>query len=94
MKCTVKSGEANIHLIHSLKQGDALFPLLFNSSLEHAIRKIQVNQEGLKLSGTHQLPFYNNDVNLLGENISNIRKIWNLLVASKEVGLEVHVLST
>jgi hypothetical protein len=38
---------------NSLKQGDALSPLLFNFVLEYAIRSIHVNQEGLKLNGTH-----------------------------------------
>jgi len=35
------------------KQGDALSPMLFNFALEYAIRRIQVNQDGLKLNGTH-----------------------------------------
>ena len=46
----------------SLKQGDALPPMLFNFALDYAIRRVRVNQDGLKLNGTHQLLAYGNDV--------------------------------
>ena len=59
---------------NGLKQGDALSPLLFNFVLEYAIRRVQVNQDGFKLKGIHQLLVYVNDVNVLGESIATVQK--------------------
>ena len=40
---------------NGLKNADALSPVFFNFALEYGIRSVEVNQDGLKLNGTHQL---------------------------------------
>jgi len=57
---------------NGLKQGEALSPLLFNFALEYAIKRVQVNQDGLKLNGTHQLLAYADDVNILGGSVHTV----------------------
>jgi len=59
---------------NGLKQGDALSPLFFNFALEYAIRRVQVNQCGLKLNGTHQILAYADDVNILGGSIHTLKE--------------------
>jgi hypothetical protein len=46
--CPVRNG---------LKQGDALLLLFFNCALEYTIRRVRVNQDDLKLNGTHRFWF-------------------------------------
>jgi hypothetical protein len=73
-----------------LKQS-ALFPSLFNFAKEYAIRRVQVNQDYLKLNGTHQLLVYADFVNISGGSyMLQKKKTDNLVVDSKEVGLEVN----
>jgi len=76
---------------NGMKQGDALSPLLFNFALEFAIRRVQVIQDGLKLNGTHQLLVYASDVKILGGSAYTLKENTKVLVvASKEIGLEVN----
>jgi hypothetical protein len=69
-----------------VKQGDALSPLLFHFALEYAIKRVQVNQYGLKLNGTHRLLAYAGDVNVLGGNVHTVKENAEaLVVATKEI---------
>jgi hypothetical protein len=76
---------------NGLKQGNSLSPMLFNFALEYVIRMVQVNQDGLKLNGTHQLLVCAADVNILGRSVHTIKKSTEaLVVVSKENGPEVN----
>ena len=76
---------------NGLKEGDALSPVLFNFVWEYAIRRVQVNQDGLKLNGIHQLLAFADDVNILGGSVHTVTKNAEaLVVATKEIGLEVN----
>ena len=54
---------------NSLKQGDVLSTLICHLALEYAIKRVQVNQDGLKLNGTRKFLVYTDDVNILERNV-------------------------
>ena len=73
-----------------MKQGDAL-SLLFNFTLEYAIRKIQETRLGLDMNDTHQILFYADDVNLIEDDIRTIERNADVLLnACKDIGLAVN----
>ena len=74
-----------------LKHGDALSPMLFNFALDYAIRRVQVNQDGLKLNGTHQFLVYADDVNIMGGRVHTVKgKAEAFVVTRKETRIEVN----
>jgi hypothetical protein len=63
--------------------------LLFNFVLEYALWRVQVNQDDLKLNGSHQLLVYADVDILVGRLITMKKNTDSLVDASKEIGLEV-----
>ena len=65
--------------------------MLFNFVLVYAFRRVQANQDSLKLNGTHQLLAYSDVINMLGGSIHNLQENAEALVAATRViGLEVN----
>jgi hypothetical protein len=74
-----------------LKKAYALSPLVFNFVLEHAIRRVQVNQDGLKQNGAYQLLVYADDINILRTRVNTNQKNTEVFaVATNENGLELN----
>jgi hypothetical protein len=67
----------------SLKQGEALSPLLFKFALEFSIRKNHAKQEGIKWNGMRQLPICVDYGNLLSINVHTMKKTQDLSVGSR-----------
>ena len=63
-------------------------------AFECTVRNGRVNQKGLKLNGTHQLLVCADDVHWLSKCIHTMKNIEALLVASKEIGLELNTVKT
>jgi hypothetical protein len=62
-----------------------------NALWRQNIEFLNVNPAGMKLNGTHHLLAYADDVNILGESVHTVRENAEaLVVATKEIGLEVN----
>ena len=58
--------------------------MLFNFALDYAIRKVQVNHDGLQLKGTHQLLVSFDDINILGRSAHTIKKNTEAFVVARK----------
>jgi hypothetical protein len=55
------------------KQGDSLSPWLCNLALEYAFKTVRLNQNVMKLNGTHELVVHADDVNILGGSVHTFK---------------------
>jgi hypothetical protein len=53
---------------------ESLSTWVYNVAPEYAIGRFQVNQDGLKLNGTHQLLAYADDVIIWGGSVYTIKE--------------------
>ena len=73
-----------------LKQGNGLSTVLFNLTLEYAVRKMQVSQMGATLNGTTQILGYADDLDILGDCRETVARNAEILIKAVEyTGLEV-----
>jgi hypothetical protein len=71
-----------------LKQGAAISPFLINFALGYAIKSVQVNQDCMKLNGTHRLLFYVDDLNILVVIVRVVQEnAKSLVVGGRDFGL-------
>jgi hypothetical protein len=49
-------------------------PMVFNFALVYAIRRVQVNQHGLKLNGTHHILVYADDFDIMGRSLHAVKE--------------------
>jgi hypothetical protein len=66
---------------NGLNQGEGLLPLLFSVVLEYAIRRVQINQDVVKINRILQLLVYADDVNIMGGRVRTIKKNTQSLVS-------------
>ena len=79
----ILSGFHCISYKNGLKERDDFSPFLFSCALEYAIKRVQVNQDGLKLNGTHQFLVYADDNTYIGRKRTYHKKNTDALVADK-----------
>jgi hypothetical protein len=74
---------------NDLKEGGVLLALLFTLSLENTVRRVQANQEGLKLNCRHLILEYADGLCIFGGSKQTVKKNTQAsVVASKEIGEE------
>jgi hypothetical protein len=80
---------------NGLKQGRSIPQVLFNFALEHAITKVQENEFGFELNGTHQQLAHVDGVNLLADSVNAIKENSEILLeANRDISIEINAEKT
>jgi len=92
IQITIQSNPSAPFIIHKdVRKGDALACLLFNITLEYAIRKPGMQTRGTIFYKSTQLLAHADDVVIIGRSLASMRETFQLLEeASKEVVLVVN----
>jgi hypothetical protein len=65
--------------------------IAFQLCSEYAIRNVQAKQDGMGLNGTYERLVYVDDISILGGSVHTVKiNTGSLVLASKEIGLEVN----
>jgi hypothetical protein len=72
--CVGKTLSDTFLIMILLKQGGVLSLLFFNFALEYAFTRVQVNQGGFILNGTHQLLVCVDGVNIMGGSVHTVKE--------------------
>jgi hypothetical protein len=72
------------------KRQDALWPSILKFALEYTLKKVQENQEAFEQSGIYQLLVYTDVVDVIGKNITTVKRDKNpMLDATKVNGTKI-----
>jgi len=77
---------------NGLKQGNALYPLIFNFALEYSILKMKKEKKRLSLNCLNQLFVYADEVDLIVDDINALQNNTVACVeACDEIGLQINI---
>jgi hypothetical protein len=77
--------------VSSLRQGDAIAPLLFDIVLEIAIQRSNIGTQGTIFNKCSHIIAYTNDIVIMGRRIEDVKEMFTILIEQiSKLGLEIN----